>query len=128
MKQKGFELKKEVSVGDVLTSVSIVLSITALLFSWSQSRALERREQANQIRNAAAQTIAKFERWEEISTSIFDEIQPSLIEASEQLSKRNTNSDVTQSRDYLYKEIRVASSETQRRLREEQIETAYVYR
>lgn len=74
MSRERFEFKREITIGDMLTSASILLSIFALLLSWSQSRALEKREQANEVRNAAAETLAKFERWQEISMSIFDDI------------------------------------------------------
>ena len=78
-------LKKEVAVGDLLTTASILISLIALLFSWSQSRALVQREQANKVRDAAAKTLAKLQRRQTISTPLFDEIQPSLVETSELL-------------------------------------------
>ena len=127
MSKKRFELKQEITIGDVLTSASILLSIFALLLSWSQSRALEKREQANKVRNAAAETIAKLERWQEISMSIFDEIQPALVETSEILVDNRTHSQVIKARDYLYKQVRTSHFNLQRMLREEEIETAYVY-
>lgn len=124
---RGIILKKEVAVGDLLTTASILISLVALLFSWSQSRALVQREQANKVRDAAAKTLAKLQRWQTISASLFDEIQPSLVETSELLVTGQGDKRVFEARDFLYKKIRAADQHVRQALRNEEIESAYVY-
>lgn len=125
--KKSFELKQEIAVGDLLTSASILISILALFFSWSQSHILQEREQANRVRNAAAQTLAKLERWQQISLSLFDEIQPDIVETSELLANNRSPAQTIKARDYLYKKLRSSRLNLQKDLRQEEIETAYVY-
>lgn len=124
---RAFTVKKEVAVGDLLTTASIILSVIALSFSWSQSRELVQRDQANKVRDAAAKTLAKIERWQTISSTLFDEIQPSLVETSEMLAAGRDNRRVFAARDYLYKKILAADQDVRQALRSEEIESAYVY-
>lgn len=129
---KRFNLKLEITTGDLLTSASITISILALFLSWSESRALEKREQANEVRYAAAQTIAKLERWQEISTSIFDEIKPHFTEASgrlveKRLRENHSVKNIEDVRDELDIKINESHLRVQKALQEENIETAYVY-
>ena len=122
-----FEFKKEITVGNLVTSISVLVTIVALLVSWSEDRSLNMHEQANEVRNSAAKTMAKLERWREISLLLFDEIQPSLIETSEMLKQDRDQGTVIEARDYLYKSIQHSQLLTKKRLVEEEIETAYFY-
>jgi hypothetical protein len=124
---RGVVLKKEVAIGDLLTTTSILISLIALLFSWSQSRDLVQREQANKVRDAAAKTLAKLQRWQTISLALFDEIQPSLVETSELLANSREAKKVYEARDFLYKKIRASDQHVRQTLRDEEIESAYVY-
>jgi hypothetical protein len=116
-------LDRTVKVGDLLTSVSVLVSIVALLIAWSKDIQLRRSEQANKVRGAAAETLAKLERWQEISLFSFDEVQPSFITTSEMLLK---SFDINQARDYLYKSLTDTRRRTKQLHIEENIEAAYV--
>lgn len=74
---------RTIALKDILTSLSILVSIAALLFAWGQDRQIREREQADRIRAAAAETLAKVERWEELSLWFFQDIQPLYVETSE---------------------------------------------
>ena len=123
----GFEFKKEITVGNLVTTISVLVTIIALLISWSEDRSLKMHEQANEVRNSAAKTMAKLERWREISLLLFDETQPYLIETSEMLKLNRDQDTVIEARDYLYKNIQHSQLLTKKRLVEEEIETAYFY-
>lgn len=121
------ELKKEFSVGNIITTFSVLISSIALLVSWSHDRSLLRHKQANEVRNAAALTMAKLERWREIALYLYWDIQPSLIKTSEMLATGRDSDNVTEARDYLYKQIQRSRLTTKQILVDEEIETAYVY-
>lgn len=122
-----FELTKEITIGNIITIGSVVISGIALVYSMSQSRVLEKREQANQIRTSAAQTVSELERWQEISFSLFDEIQPALVETSEMLKDTRSEQQVIEARDFLYKQLYASYNDLQKKLLREEIQTAYVF-
>lgn len=117
------KFKKEISVGNILTIVAITITIISFGYNWNQNIQIQRKEQANKVRDAAAITLAKIERWEEISLSFYKDIQPVFVTTSEQLG---ANHDVIQSRDYLWRELNSARNTTQRRILDEELHIAYV--
>lgn len=111
-----------ITVGDLLMSVSILISMAAVVTAWWRDRLLRRRELADRIRNGAAKTLAKLERWQELSLSLFQDAQPLFVETSEHLADRF---EVTAARDYLWKSLNTARIGVLKRIVDEQIETAY---
>lgn len=115
-------LEKTVKVGDLLTSVSILVSAIGLMITVSHNSDVQQRQQADQIRNSAATTLAKIERREQLSLFAFDELQPTILKASTMFAR---NSDPDAARDLLWAEISNAKSRTGTRLLNEQIQSAY---
>jgi hypothetical protein len=118
----GFVLKPEVSIGDLLTIISIVISIIALLVAWSKDRELKRTEYADKIRQAAALVTAKLERWRELSLCFFDDIQPLITEADVALVK---GQGVVNVRDSFWHELAHIRTTLLQRIIDEQIQIAY---
>jgi hypothetical protein len=116
-------LDRTIKASDILTSLTILVSVIALLVSWTRDREIRTREQADRIRVAAAKTIAKLERWEAIQLSLYSELQPTYVELSEGLV---TRFDVVASRDLLWKRITALRTHIASRLLDEGVETAYV--
>jgi hypothetical protein len=58
-----FVLKREITIGDILTFLSIIVSVVALLSVWFKEMQIRKKEKANKVRTAAAKTLAKLERW-----------------------------------------------------------------
>lgn len=117
------EIDLKISMGDILTSVSILVSLFSLMSSFSKDRDLRRKEQADIVRNAAGRTIAKLDRWKEITLSLFEEIQPLFVETTEILSK---DYDILVARDFLWKRLNEERIEILKKILGENIETAYV--
>ena len=113
---------RTISFGHLLTSVSIMISIVALLYGWSKDIGQRRVEQADEIRNAAAQALAKVQRWEELSLSLFEEIQPTLVATTELVRDEGGE----KAGDYLWREWYASRQRMRFRILEEEIETAYV--
>ena len=112
-----------VDVGNVLTSITIAVSAIALLSSRAKDRQTRRRELADRIRAAAARTLAKLERWRELSLWYYRDVQPLFVETGERLAEKF---DPPRARDFLIKELERAYLVAGERIRDEGIETAYV--
>lgn len=84
---------------------------------------MREREQANEVRRAAAASLAKLERWNELSAWVFEELQQATVETSELLLK---SKDVVQARDFFWKSVNAAKLSSRKRFLDEQIEGAYV--
>jgi hypothetical protein len=63
-------------IGTLLTAISILVSVTALLIAWTKDRTLRKKEYADRIRSAAGTVTARLERRKELFLHLFDTIQP----------------------------------------------------
>ena len=118
-----FSLEPSVKVGDLLTSLSVGISVIAIVLTWSQEIRLQEIEQSSKIRNAAARILSKLERWQEISLASLDNVQPLLVQTSEMLADTY---DVVAARDFLWKSLNEVKLELVRTHLDEDIESAYV--
>ena len=112
-----------VKFGDILTSITILVSVAALVISWSKYRLTRETEQADRVRSAAARSLTKLDRWQLLSLSLYDELQPFFVETSEMLS---TEFNVIKARDHLWKETNRARMSISSKILEEEIATSYV--
>jgi len=69
-----FRLKKEITLGDMLTPISVLLSAAALWFTWSHDADLKKQQYADQIRHSASVVTAKVERWSPLADRYFEDI------------------------------------------------------
>jgi hypothetical protein len=112
-----------IKIGDLLTSASVLVSVAALVGALWRDRALRRRELADKIRAAAGKTLARLERWQEISLALYTDVQPLFIEVSEDMDR---NFEVVAARDKMWKELNRVRLTLLQEIRQEEIETAYV--
>lgn len=112
-----------VKVSDILTAATVIISVAALLSSWSKDRQSSRKKEADKVRGAVAAAIAKLDRWLTLQLSAFQGLQPVFIETSEMLAK---DRDVISVRDFLWKSIDAQRAKILSAVLEEQIESAYV--
>lgn len=119
-------LKKEITVGDLLTILTILLSVIGaflgLLLSSVKDQQLKRKEYADRIRRASGTIIAKLERWKELSLRYYEDIQPLLTDADILLIDKK---DVIATRDYLWRHMVDLKAKTSQRIMDEEIEVAY---
>lgn len=112
----------EISVGNIIMALSVVVSAIALLITLSKDRQLRKKEYADRIRNAAGTVTAKLERRKEIFLSFFDSIQPLITDADIKLVREQ---DVIATRDFLWRELGLAHAKCLERITDEGIEVAY---
>ncbi len=113
----------EITVGNMITILSIFISLAALLVSWNKDRSLKRREYADRIRRTASMVTAKLERRFEISLGFFDEIQPLLAKVDIEFPKDHN---IIKIRDDHWHGLVEIRAKTLQRILDEQIEIAYV--
>jgi hypothetical protein len=117
------KLEKTIKVGEILTIITILISVAGVFITLSKDRYMREKEQADRIRNAAAKTSAMLERWQSLNLSFFDELQPDFVETSEILSKKH---DAQEARDHLWKKINSCKANIAAKILDEHIEIAYM--
>ena len=118
-----FRLKREITVGDILTILAILISSITLFFTWSKERQQQRIEQGNKVKSAAARTLAKLERWQEYSLRYYDIVEPMFVDTSIVFAKEF---DTVATRDYLWKNLGQEKASIEQKKFDEEIETTYV--
>jgi hypothetical protein len=122
----GLQLKQEITTGDVLTALTILISLfgafVGLLIASYKDRQLRRKEYADRIRRAAGAIIAKLERWKELSLRFFEDIQPLLTDTDITLMEKK---DIIATRDYLWRNLVALRATSSQRIVDEEIEIAY---
>jgi hypothetical protein len=113
----------QVKAGDILTSVSVFLSAIALIVSLAKDRATRVTDQANKVRLAAATTLVKLDRWQNVQNSFYDELQPDFVALSQDLKK---DYDVVAVRDRFWIKGVKARARVQKQVSDEQLATGYV--
>lgn len=117
------QFDRTIKAGDILSSLTVLLSVVALVLSLSKDRAVRVTDQANKVRTAAASVIVKLDRWQAVQLSMYQDLQPVFVELSEDLAKKY---DVVATRDRFWRDINAAKSRVSKQLLDEQIATAYV--
>lgn len=112
-----------IKVGDILTSLTIIVSVVALVITWTKDRTTRETQQADLVRSAAASAITKLDRWQALQLSLYQELQPEFVITSEKLVD---DFNVIKVRDYLWKTISSKRIEISSKILEEQISTSYI--
>jgi hypothetical protein len=75
------------------------------------------------VRSAAARTLAKLERWQELALSFYVDVRPFFVDTAKMLSEKF---DPPTARTFLWRNLENARLGSLQRIRQEDIETAYV--
>jgi hypothetical protein len=118
-----FILNPEVKLGDLLTSVSVLVAATALVTTWRRDRNVRRREYADRIRDAAARTIVALRRRRSLADRLFAAIEPRVTEADVKLVETRNAVAV---RDAFWQHLVETRASLLKELFEEKLEDAYV--
>ncbi len=117
------QLDWSIKVGDILTTLAIIVSVAALVVTWTKDRNARETAQADVVRTAAATAITQLDRWQSLNSSLYQELQPEFITTSEMLSEQY---DVIKVRDYLWKIISNQRIQISQKVINEKISTSYV--
>ena len=81
----GLHLNREIKLGDILTSVSLLIATLTLVTAWIKERKLRRKVYADTIRAAAAGTAVAIARRRELAIAFYprsNRFSPILIQPS----------------------------------------------
>jgi len=117
------QLEPTIGVGDILMSLTVLLSAIALILSLAKDRTTRVREQADIVRSTAASAIVSLDRWQSVELSLYQELQPLFVELSEELPKAY---DVVAIRDRFWMQVNLERTRVARHVLEEQLSTAYL--
>jgi hypothetical protein len=113
-----------IKLSDILTSLSFLLAVLALVYNQMKDRQANNRARIAEARAVLSKGLAKLERWAALSESVFDEMQPTLVQASELWSGKE--GDVIIARDYLWRELNRIYAGASAKILDEGLSTAYV--
>jgi hypothetical protein len=118
-----FRVKRELTVGDMLTPLSVLIAAVALWFTWSHDADLKKQQYADQIRHSASVVTAKIERWSPLADRYFEDIQPTIVDVSEKIEATHTREPANR---MLFKGLVQAQATASQRIVDEQLEVAYI--
>lgn len=116
------EFEAKITIGNLLTVLTVAVSATGLAISWARDRALRRTEYADRIRRAVAITVAKLERREQLAIRIFDNLQPAITDADVQIVETQ---EIIQVRDSFWRDANGVYANVTQRILDEEVDTAY---
>jgi hypothetical protein len=125
--ERRLSIERKISVGDLLTATTILISLVSVLFSWNADRKLRQTTEANDIRLAAANMQVDLYRWQQLALSIFAEAQPIYVEASETATSGagDVPARLARARDLVWKRLNAQRTLIQRKIIDERIEGGY---
>ena len=118
-----FTLKREVDLGQLLTALSILITLAGGIIAWNNDKDLKEREYSDRVRRSASVVTAKIERWSELSARYFEDIQPTLVDVSEKIAEMNSRQPANR---MLFKGLMEARSKASQRVVDEQLQLAYM--
>jgi len=121
--KRGFTIKREIDFGDLLTPLSILIALGAVLLTWQSDRDARQKQYADGIRHSCSAVSAKLDRWSTLADRYFDDIQPTLIATSKETSQSH---DYKRARRILFLGLIEEESTASQRIVDEQLETSYL--
>src|SRR5215472_3358588 len=116
----------EVNFGDLLTSASVLLAAITLSWSFWQARRQERRALADAIRTAAADALAKIDRYARWPLALTEKSQVLAVEVSQKVAASGAQDDIKRARDDLWEGLSKNWQEIRAAQRDESIELVHV--
>ena len=107
-------------MGELLTSISILISLTAVLINWHKDRQIEVKRQSAVIKELSIQAFSNMVYWKDLNLHFFDRTEVTIEEAARLLAI-NKNNILT--RDVLWKGITEIRNETEYEILQKDLKT-----
>jgi hypothetical protein len=111
-----------IKAGDLLASLSVMVSVGTLIYAFRKDRIQHRRDRANSLRQASALMLARMERWREVALALYDDIQVPLTEADGEAVRGDAIGLV---RDKLWRDVAACRAELLKWLHAEELELSF---
>ena len=112
-------IEQSIKVGDFLTAASVFIGVIGLVISSFRDRRLRRKDYADRIRVAAATTAVAIDRWAELASRLYDDIQALIIDTDVLLVQKE---DIIETRDLLWRGLVEARAISSRRILDEKLD------
>jgi hypothetical protein len=121
-------IETTITIGNIITSTSVIISIIALYSLWRKERKLKIKVKADLIRQAAAKTLKSIERWKEISLSLFYKCDFDFVETSEMIPGKDfiELDELKKARDFLWKRLKSIVAENKDLILKEDLKNTYL--
>jgi hypothetical protein len=113
----------KIRLGEILVGVLVLLLLIGTTALWNQDRRLKQEEHTDSIRRSAAAMRAKVERWPDIESRFFEDLEPMLVDVSAEVEKSHSTEPANR---ILYKGLADARGKASQRWLDEQLELSYV--
>lgn len=123
MIEEGMSFVGEITIGNIVTALSVLLSAAALAYGWRKDREFQRRQYADHVRRAAGVIAAKLERWPAIALQFIDAVQPLALEVDRLVALGEPDE---RARHDLLRGLYEQRAIVNQRINSEEIESAYV--
>ena len=118
----GLSFDKQVDIGNLLTSISVLIALTGLLYSFAKDRSIRQRDYADKVRSTAATALSKLDRCQSLLSLFYDRMQIAITEADEQIVSTRNN---VKTRDDFWKKANAARQEILTEFYKEELEISY---
>lgn len=118
-----------VNVGNLLTSITILVTLISISLGLAKERDQRQKDRANKVREAGSKTIAKLDRWLEYSLFMFQEMEAAFVETTEEMledAKAKDQDWQQKAKDSLWKKLNAIESQRMKTVLEDDIETIYI--
>ncbi len=107
-------------IGTIIASAAVLVSAAALIYTWRKDRQTRIRALSDTVRIGAAKMLAKLNRWQELATWFYFQINPTLVEAAEKLASGEPGESV---RDWTWASLPKIKIDILGRISDEDLET-----
>jgi hypothetical protein len=108
------------TITTIIALAAVLVSVAALVYTWRQARQTRVRALSDTVRLGAAKMLTKLNRWQELATWFYFEINPTLVEAAEKLASGESRENV---RDWTWKTLPKIRTDLLGRISDEDLET-----
>jgi hypothetical protein len=119
-----FSVKKEISIGELLTILSVVISVGSVIINWSIDREIQLQENASSIRMAIAKTMDKINQVKDLQLQYYDLLEEDIEDVGYMVViKKEKN---TIARDFLWKKMFIRRADLQSKIMNEEWQIGYI--
>ncbi|WP_420315761.1 hypothetical protein [Ekhidna sp.] len=75
-------IKKEASIGELLTGISLTITVIGLFFAWNKEKEIEIQKQAHEIRETYISINSRIDYWQNLNLHFYDKVDEVILETT----------------------------------------------
>jgi len=85
------KFRYEVSVGEMLTSISILISLVGVLFNWYQDRQIVIKKQSTQMKELSIKAFSNVLSWKDLNLHFDDKVEVLIEDVARSFANKRNN-------------------------------------